>query len=190
MKIVFGTSNKNKLREIVSMLPESMDLVGLKDIGCHEEVPETSLTIEGNARQKAQYIYDHYGHDCFAEDTGLEVKSLDMRPGVYTARYAGPQRNPVDNMNKVLEELQEEKGREARFKTVIAYIRRGEMFTFEGIINGQIAHEKLGTDGFGYDPIFIPDGETRSFAQMTKDEKNSMSHRARAFKSFLNFLNK
>lgn len=188
MKIVFATANENKVREISKLVGEKIQLKGLKDIGCLEDVPETSDTIEGNAIQKAQYVFDKYGVDCFAEDTGLEIFALDMRPGVYTARYAGEARDPNANMTKVLRELQDEEGREARFKTVIAYIKGGTLHTFEGIVNGNIANEKMGNGGFGYDPIFIPEDGSHTFAQMTDDEKNKISHRARALFKFLNFL--
>jgi XTP/dITP diphosphohydrolase len=188
MKLVFATANENKVREISKLVEDRVQLSGLKDIGCTEDVPETSDTIEGNAIQKAQYVFDKYGVDCFAEDTGLEVFSLDMRPGVYTARYAGEAKDPDANMAKILEELQTKDGREARFKTVIAYIKDGELYTFEGIVNGNIANEKMGNGGFGYDPVFIPEEEFRTFAQMTDDEKNKISHRARALFKFLNFL--
>lgn len=188
MKLVFASANENKVREISKLVRDRIQLLGLKDINCLEDIPETSNTIEGNAIQKAQYVFDHYGINCFAEDTGLEIKALDMRPGVYTARYAGEEKDPNANMEKVLKELQFEKGREARFKTVIAYIKDGEVFTFEGIINGNIAHEKIGDGGFGYDPIFIPENQHRSFAQMTDDEKNENSHRGRALAKFLEFL--
>lgn len=190
MKLIFASANEHKVREISKLVGDKIDLLGLKDINCLEDIPETSDTIEGNAIQKAQYVFDHYGENCFAEDTGLEIKALDMRPGVYTARYAGSERDPNANMDKVLKELQSESSREARFKTVIAYIKDGEIFTFEGIINGTIAHEKIGTGGFGYDPVFIPENENRSFAQMTDDEKNENSHRGRALAKFLDFLKK
>jgi len=189
MKIVFATGNENKVREISKMLDDSIELVGLKDIGCHEDIPETSLTIEGNAIQKAQYVFDKYGYDCFAEDTGLEIFALDMQPGIYTARYAGPEKNPDANMAKALRELKGELNRRARFKTVIAYMKNGKIQTFEGIANGSIAHEKMGDEGFGYDPIFIPENEKRSFAQMSGEEKNQISHRAKAMNNFLTHLN-
>lgn len=188
MKLVFASANENKVREISKLVGNRIQLMGLKDINCLEDIPETSDTIEGNAIQKAQYVFDNYGINCFAEDTGLEIKALDMRPGVYTARYAGEKKDPDANMEKVLNELQHEKGREARFKTVIAYIKDGDLFTFEGIINGDIATEKIGDGGFGYDPIFIPENENRTFAQMSDDEKNENSHRGRALAKFLDFL--
>lgn len=188
MKLVFATANENKVREISQLVGEKIQLGGLKDIGCFEDVPETSDTIEGNAIQKAQYVFDKYGVDCFAEDTGLEIFALDMRPGVYTARYAGEAKDPNANMAKVLDELQDKNGREARFKTVIAYIKNGELHTFEGVVNGTIAKEKRGSGGFGYDPVFMPEDESRTFAQMTDEEKNRISHRARALFKFLNFL--
>lgn len=189
MKIVFATGNAHKVSEISKIIDESIQLVGLKDIGCFEDIPETSDTIEGNAIQKAQYVYDKYGFNCFAEDTGLEVKALNMQPGVYTARYAGEAKDPDANMNKLLKELQDKESREARFKTVIAYIKEGEISTFEGIANGNIAEARMGEEGFGYDPVFIPENEERSFAQMSSNEKNKISHRGKAMAKFLNFLN-
>lgn len=188
MKLVFASANEHKVREISKMIGTSFELLGLKDIKCFEDIPETSETIEGNAIQKAVYVFEKYGIDCFAEDTGLEIEALDMKPGVYTARYAGEEKDPEANMSKVLKELQQEMRREARFKTVIAYIKDGKVMTFEGIINGQIAQAKMGDKGFGYDPIFIPKNETRSFAQMSDDEKNQVSHRSRALNKFLNYL--
>ncbi len=189
MDLIFATGNEHKIREISKMLSNRFNLLGLKDIQCFVDIPETSNTIQGNAILKAQYVYDNYGKNCFAEDTGLEIKALDMRPGVFSARYAGEAKSSEANIAKVLEELGSLEGREARFRTVIAYILDGNIMTFEGIIEGHIAHQKMGTDGFGYDPIFIPENETRTFAQMSAKEKNEISHRARAFKKFMNHLN-
>ncbi len=188
MEMLFASSNQNKIREISEMLGDRFQLLGLEDVQCYEEIPETSGTIEGNAIQKAMYVYDKYGLDCFAEDTGLEVKALDMRPGVYTARYAGEAKDPEANMAKVLAELSGRGDRMARFRTVIAYVKKGEVMTFEGIVEGNIALAKQGEKGFGYDPIFLPEQNQRSFAQMEPHEKNAISHRARAFRKFMEFL--
>lgn len=188
MKIVFATSNTNKVKEIKAMLPEHLEILSLKDIGCDEDIPETQPTIEGNAIQKAQYVFDHYHVNCFAEDTGLEILALDGAPGVYSARYAGPQRSAEDNMDKALLELQDKTDRSARFKTVIALIIDGEIQTFEGIVNGEILSSRVGDGGFGYDPIFQPLGYDRSFAEMDISEKNKISHRARATKKLMDYL--
>ncbi len=188
MKLVFATGNKNKVREISKQLGGKIELVGLKDIGCLEEIPETTGTIQGNAIQKAQYVYDKYGMNCFAEDTGLEITALGMEPGVDTAMYAGEARDADANMAKVLDNLLDEKDRTARFRTVIAFIKDGEVKTFEGIVDGNIAEKKTGEKGFGYDPIFRPEKEERTFAEMTDEEKNQMSHRARAMAKFMDFL--
>lgn len=191
MKIVFATSNPNKVREINQILGEGFEIVGLKDIGCTEEIPETQPTIQGNALQKARYVRDNYQVDCFAEDSGLEVDALDGAPGVITAFYAGPERDADANMAKTLKGLEGAADRGAQFRTVIALILNGEEHTFEGIARGHIAMEKQGTGGFGYDPIFIPEGEIRSFAEMSADEKNAISHRGKAtqlLKSFLQSL--
>ncbi|MEM9992413.1 MAG: non-canonical purine NTP diphosphatase [Bacteroidota bacterium] len=180
MKIVFATGNPNKVREINSILGDSVEIIGLKNIGCTEEIPETQATIEGNALQKARYVKEKYGYDCFAEDTGLEIDALNGEPGVYTARYAGPARDADANMDKALRELASKEDRGAQFKTVIALILNGEEHTFEGIARGTIAHQKMGEQGFGYDPIFVPEGFDRSFAQMEANEKNVISHRGKA----------
>lgn len=189
MKLVFATGNINKAEEVRSMLPQGTELLTLKDLELKEDIPETSPTLEGNAIQKANYIVEHFGLDCFADDTGLEVFTLDNEPGVYSARYAGEQKNSDDNMNLLLEKLKGSSNRSARFRTVIALYLKGEMHTFEGIVNGTIIEEKRGDQGFGYDPIFVPEGCTRTFAQMSMDEKNTVSHRARAFTKMYNFLN-
>lgn len=188
LSIVFATSNPNKIREVKEMLPEGFEIKSLQDIGCTEEVPETSPTIEGNAIQKAHYIRDNYGVDCFAEDTGLEVTALDGDPGVYSARYAGPQRDATDNMDLLLKNLADKPDRSARFKTVIAFTLNGQTHTFTGIVNGTIATQETGTDGFGYDPIFLPENHEISFAEMGKKKKNEISHRGRAMVKFLAFL--
>lgn len=189
MEIVFATGNQNKIREVQKMLPANMRILSLEDIGCLVDIPETSPTIEGNALQKAQYVVDLFEKDCFSEDTGLEIMALDGRPGVYSARYAGPQRDPQDNMDKVLEELKEKTDRSARFKTVVALYLNGQMHTFEGIVEGTIRTSRSGTGGFGYDPIFQPDGYSVTFAEMSDQEKNKISHRGRAIRKLLDFLN-
>lgn len=186
--IVFATSNKNKVREVKEVLNPSFDIIGLADIGCEEEVPETSATIQGNALQKARYVHQNYGVNCFAEDSGLEIEALNGEPGVITARYAGPQRDAQDNMDLVLQKLADLAHRDARFITVIALILDGKEYLFEGIAAGQIAHKKTGSGGFGYDPIFIPEGYSVSFAEMTAEEKNSISHRGKAVAQLKSFL--
>ena len=186
-ELIFATANPNKVREVNDLLAE-YHVKSLKDIGCEEEIPETSPTIEGNALQKAQYVKKHYQLDCFSEDTGLEIEALNGEPGVITAHYAGPQRSAEDNMNLVLSKLANTKNRNARFKTIIALILNGETHLFEGIVNGQIATQKSGEKGFGYDPIFIPDGYETSFAEMNAEEKNKISHRARAIAKLKDFL--
>ena len=186
--LVFATGNPNKVREIQQYFQGKIAFKSLKDIGCTEEIPETQPTIEGNAIQKAEYVAKNYHVNCFAEDTGLEIEALNGEPGVFSARYAGPQKIADDNMAKVLENLQNHTNRKARFKTVIALLIDHQLHTFEGIIDGVIAHQKIGKQGFGYDPIFIPDGFERSFAQMSIEEKNNISHRARATKKLKQFL--
>ena len=188
MKIVFASNNKNKILEIQSMLPESIQIVSLESIGCFEEIPETADTIEGNAILKANYITQKYGFDCFADDTGLEVDSLDGQPGVYSARYAGEQKNADDNMNKLLEQLLDKPNRNAQFKTVIALNFQGKQHLFTGIALGEITLEKMGTGGFGYDPIFKPIGFENTFAELSLDVKNEISHRGKATKALLEFL--
>lgn len=188
MKIVFASNNKNKIHEIQSMLPESIQIVSLESIGCIEEIPETADSIEGNAILKANYISQKYGFDCFADDTGLEVDSLDGQPGVYSARYAGEQRNADDNMNKLLEQLLDKPNRNAQFKTVIALNFQGKQHLFMGIASGEITLEKMGTGGFGYDPIFKPTGFENTFAELSLEVKNEISHRGKATKVLLEFL--
>lgn len=186
--IIFATGNPNKVAEVHQLLKGTMDIKSLKDIGFTEEVPEDFETLEENAIQKARYFYDRFQTDCFSEDTGLEIEALGGAPGVHTAYYGGPQRNATDNMDKVLDELKNEDNRNARFRTVVALILNGHLHTFEGIVNGQIAHAKTGDQGFGYDPIFIPEGYTTSFAEMDKATKNGMSHRGRAIAKLVDFL--
>ena len=190
MKIVFATNNPNKLAEIRQLMPEGIEILSLKDINCLEELPETSDTLEDNAAQKAYYVYDNYGHNCFSDDTGLEIEVLDGRPGVYSARYAGPECRAEDNIQKILAEMKGKENRDASFRTIISLVIDGREFQFEGQIEGQIIPEKWGDQGFGYDPIFLPDGYEESFAQMTVEEKNIISHRGLAVKKLIQFLQK
>ncbi|MEL7220521.1 MAG: non-canonical purine NTP diphosphatase [Bacteroidota bacterium] len=188
--LVFATNNPDKIKEVKELLGEAYNFLSLKDVGCLEEIPETQATIEGNAVQKAEYLHHNYKYDCFSEDTGLEVKALNGAPGVITAHYAGPQRSATDNMNKLLEELAPHADRSARFKTVIALIMNGETHLFEGIVEGTIAETVYGAGGFGYDPIFIPKGYSTTFAEMSADAKNAISHRGRAIAKLQAFLKK
>jgi len=188
MNIVFATNNSNKIKEVQALLPSHIKLVSLEEIGCVEDIPETQDTIEGNAFQKADYIKTHYGLDCFADDTGLEVMALDGAPGVYSARYAGPQRNADDNMNLLLSELASKDNRSARFKTVIAMHFQGEFITFEGICEGEITKSKTGTEGFGYDPIFQPKSFEKTFAEISLDEKNRIGHRGKAVSKLVTYF--
>ena len=189
MKIVFATNNPNKLKEIQSLIPKEIEIISLKEIGCTEDIPETGNTLLANALQKAQYIKDNFNYDCFADDTGLEIDELNGAPGVYSARYAGPERNAKANMNKVLDELKGKKNRKAQFRTAIALILKGEEHLFEGKVEGYISKDKQGNEGFGYDPIFIPENDKRSFAQMSMEEKGAISHRGRAVKKLVTYLN-
>ena len=186
-KIVFATGNPNKLKEIKSAI-NSFEIVGLKDLGITEDIPETGDTLKKNALQKAKYVYDKTGLDCFSDDTGLEIEALDYRPGVFSAMYAGPDCNAENNIRKVLEELEESTNRKAQFKTVIALILNGKEYFFEGLVNGVILNERSGKGGFGYDPIFRPIGHEESFAKMTIDQKNEISHRGLAVKKLITFL--
>ena len=188
MKIVFATNNQHKLSEIRQILGGRVEVLSLNDIGCNVDIPETGSTLEENALQKAQYVYDHYHIDCFADDTGLEVDALNGAPGVYSARYAGYGHDSEANMTKLLNELGENNNRSARFRTVIALIQQGEVHEFEGIVNGQIIRERRGGEGFGYDPIFQPDGYDQTFAELGLDIKNQISHRARATRKFAEYL--
>lgn len=190
MKIVFATNNPNKLKEIQSLIPKEIEIISLNEIGCNEDIPETGDTLEANAFQKAHYIKDNFNYDCFADDTGLEIDELNGDPGVYSARYAGPERNENANMNKVLNELKGKKNRKAQFRTAIALILKGEEHLFEGKIEGYISKDKQGNEGFGYDPIFIPENDIRSFAQMSVQEKGVISHRGRAVRKLVAYLNK
>ncbi len=189
MKIVFATNNPNKLKEIQSLIPKEIEIISLKEIGCNEDIPETGDTLKANAFQKAQYIKDNFNYDCFADDTGLEIDELNGDPGVYSARYAGPERNASANMNKILNKLKGKKNRKAQFRTAIALILKGEEHLFEGKVEGYISKDKQGNEGFGYDPIFIPENNTRSFAQMSMQEKGAISHRGRAVKKLVTYLN-
>ncbi|MDD2673872.1 MAG: non-canonical purine NTP diphosphatase [Flavobacterium sp.] len=190
MQLVFASNNKNKIHELQSMLPESITIVSLESIGCFEDIPETADTIEGNAIQKANYVTQKYGFDCFADDTGLEVDALNGEPGVFSARYAGEQRNADDNMNKLLVNLSDKNNRAAQFKTVITLNLRGEQHLFTGIAKGAITLEKIGDQGFGYDPIFQPEGYIETFAQLALDIKNKISHRGKATQQLIAFLQK
>ncbi len=188
--LIFATNNPHKIAEVKAIIGPDFDIRSLQDIGCHEELPETTDTIPGNALQKAQYVYDHYGVDCFAEDTGLEVEALGGAPGVHTAYYAGPQRSAVDNYTLLLSQLEGQANRRAQFRTVIALILGGNTYTFQGIAPGRIAEHPAGEGGFGYDPVFIPDGYDLPFAQLPYAVKNSISHRAKAMQALLSFLAK
>lgn len=193
MKIVFATNNSHKLEEIRQILGESIEVLSLADINCHEDIPETAPTIEGNAMMKARYVYDKYGTPCFADDTGLEVEALDGAPGVYSARYAGSEGHDSEaNMRKLLHELEGKENRRAQFRTVIALIEQKDgkpvAHTFEGKIEGHISDEKRGTSGFGYDPIFMPEGYEQSFAELGNEIKNKISHRARAVARLAEYL--
>lgn len=190
MKLVFASNNKNKIQEIQALVPNSIQILSLEEIGCTEDIPETADTIEGNAILKANYVTEKYGYDCFADDTGLEVDSLNGAPGVYSARYAGEQKDANDNMDKLLDELKDKSNRKANFKTVIALNLNGKQNLFTGIINGKIIDEKIGTNGFGYDPIFVADGYNKTFAELSMEEKSTISHRGIAVKELILFLQK
>jgi XTP/dITP diphosphohydrolase len=190
MKLVFATNNPNKLSELQDLVPEGIEILSLKDINCNEELPETNPTLEGNALQKAKYVFDNYGFNCFADDTGLEIEVLGGAPGVYSARYAGEDCKAEDNMQKVLEKLEHEDNRNAKFRTVIALIIKGEENLFEGECSGKITKTKSGAEGFGYDPIFIPEGHGITFAEMSKQEKGAISHRGKAVKQLVGFLHR
>lgn len=186
--IVFATGNPNKIREVDELLSGKFEVQGLADIGCPLDLPETSPTIPGNALQKARFVYENFGVNCFSEDTGLEIEALGGEPGVLSARYAGEGKNAEDNMNLVLRNMAGKTNRKARFYTVIALILDGEEHLFEGIAEGTIRHEKSGTEGFGYDPIFQPDGFGVTFAELTKAEKNAISHRGKAVRKLIDYL--
>jgi len=188
MELLFATNNKHKLKEIQHLLGHKIKLLCLDDIQCNDEIPEDYTTLDENASQKAWYIYNKYGVNCFADDTGLEIEYLNNEPGVFSARYAGPEKNSEDNIIKVLKLLKGIKLRKARFRTVISLIIEGKETQFEGIVNGNILTEKHGDDGFGYDPIFLPEGYNQSFAEMSLSEKNKISHRAMASQKLVRFL--
>lgn len=188
MQLVFASNNKNKITEIQSILPETIKILSLEDIGCYEEIPETADTIEGNAILKANYVSEKYGFDCFADDTGLEVDALNGAPGVYSARYAGEQRDADDNMNKLLAALKDSSNRKAQFKTVITLNLNGKQELFTGIVRGEITLEKFGNKGFGYDPIFQPEEYQETFAQLPLEIKNKIGHRGKATQLLIAFL--
>jgi XTP/dITP diphosphohydrolase len=188
MELVFATNNNHKLRELQQILGDHFQLLSLSEIGCVEDIPEESPTIEENSMDKAVYVYEKYGKNCFADDTGLEIDALDGRPGVYSARYAGDDKDMDKNIEKVLMELKSQKNRKARFKTVISLILDGKKYQFEGLVYGKIIDDKRGTNGFGYDPVFIPDDYDITFAQMTPDIKNTISHRGIAVQKLVEFL--
>ena len=188
MKLVFVTNNYNKIKEVNTLIKTPIDLLNLEDINCHEDIPETSDTIAGNALQKAKYVFDNYGYNCFADDTGLEIESLNGAPGIYSARYAGEQKSAEDNVEKVLSALEGHTNRKAQFKTVIALIIDGQETLFEGIAKGEITTKKSGSEGFGYDPIFKPEGFDVTFSEMSMNEKNEISHRGKAVKKLVKHL--
>ena len=187
MKLIFASNNANKIKEIQQLVPDSIQIVSLQDIGCTEDIPETANTIEGNAILKANYVTEKYGYNCFADDSGLEVEILNGAPGAHSARYAGEPKNDDNNMNKLLLNLKDKINRNSNFKTVICLNINGEQHLFTGIINGKIIDEKRGTNGFGYDPIFVADDYTKTFAELTMEEKANISHRGKAVKKLVAF---
>ncbi len=187
-ELIFATGNAHKLREAREMLGDKFQLKSLIDIGCSEDIPETSNSIEGNALQKARYVFDHFGIDCFAEDTGLEVDSLNGEPGIFSARYAGEAKNAEANMDLLLKKMEAVENRRAQFRTVIALILEGKEYTFEGVAIGDIRRSRSGSGGFGYDPIFQPDGFHHTFAELSASEKNAVSHRGQAIQKLIRFL--
>jgi len=188
-QLVFATNNSHKLDEVRAILDGYYHILSLEDIGCREDIPETASTLEGNALLKARFVNERYGYDCFADDTGLEVKALNNAPGVYSARYAGEEKDSAANRQKLLQELEDQSDRSARFRTAIAFIQGGKKYLFEGVVEGEIIREERGTAGFGYDSLFIPQGYTETFAEMSAEEKNSISHRAEAVNRLKTFLN-
>ena len=188
MKIVFATNNEHKLDEITKISKGKLEILSLSDINCHEEIPETGDTLKENALIKAKYVKDKFGLDCFADDTGLEVDALDNAPGIYSSRYAGPNCDPEDNMQKLLQNLHGLENRKAQFRTVIALILNGNEHYFEGVVKGEINHQKEGSNGFGYDPIFMPSGYNQTFGELSDEVKNGISHRAVAMEKFIAFL--
>lgn len=189
MNLVFATQNKNKALEIQALMPEGITVQTLTEIGCTTDIPEDAETLQGNAELKAKYVFENFGVACFADDTGLEVEALDMRPGVYSARYAGEQKSDQDNIDKLLSELNGVSNRKAQFRTAICLILNGETHHFEGRVEGIIREKRSGSEGFGYDPVFEPENCGITFAEMSRDEKNKRSHRARAFAQMIEFLN-
>jgi len=191
MKLVFASNNKNKIKEIQLLMPKHIEILSLEEIGCTVDIPETAATIEGNAILKANYVTTHFGYNCFADDTGLEVEILNGEPGVFSARYAGQQKNDDDNMNFLLKNLKDKTNRKAQFKTVIVLnIKEQPQQLFEGIIKGEIIHDKIGSNGFGYDPIFVANGYTKTFAELSIKEKSKISHRGIAVQQLITFLQK
>ncbi len=188
MKLVFATNNQHKVNEVQQLLPDGIQLLSLKDIGCTEDIAETETTLEGNAILKANYVTENYGYDCFADDTGLEVLSLNGAPGVYSARYAGEHGNAEKNMKKLLDELNGKTNRFAQFRTCVALNFNGKKLLFQGMCEGEILQRKRGKQGFGYDPLFLPIGYKKSFAEMEMEIKNTISHRARAIKKLVDYL--
>ena len=189
-KIVFATNNQHKLDEVKKITEGLTEIVSLSEINCFDDIPETADTLEGNALQKARYVKEKFGFDCFADDTGLEVEALDNAPGVYSARYAGPEHNSESNMKLLLKNMEGITNRKARFRTVIALLMDGKEYLFDGIVEGVIIHEKRGNSGFGYDPVFVPNGYNETFAQLGSDIKNNISHRAKAVLKLHDFLSK
>ena len=187
-QLVFATNNSHKLEEVRAILGDCRSILSLDDIGCREDIPETASTLEGNALLKARFVNRQYGYDCFADDTGLEVKALDNAPGVYSARYAGDSKDPAANRKKLLRELEDKADRSARFRTVVALIQKGEEYLFEGVIEGKIIREERGTAGFGYDSLFVPQAYTKTFAELGTEVKNIISHRAKAVNRLKHFL--
>ena len=189
-KFVFATNNAHKLEEVTAILGDKIELLSMKDIHCHADIPETADTLEGNALLKARYIFENYNMDCFADDTGLEVEALNGAPGVYSARYAGDAHNSEANMRKLLKDMEGIENRKAQFRTVFALIINGKEHLFEGIVKGEITKHRCGSSGFGYDPVFIPEGYTQTYAEMGNTLKNKISHRALATNKLCNFLSK
>ena len=188
MKLVFASNNKNKIKEFQQQLPATIEIVSLEDIGCNEEIVETADTIEGNSVLKANYVTEKYGYNCFADDTGLEVEALNGAPGVFSARYAGEQRSADDNMDKLLQALANQPNRNAQFKTVVTLNLNGKQHLFTGIASGEITLSKVGKEGFGYDPIFQPEGYQQTFAELSSELKNQISHRGKATQQLISFL--
>jgi XTP/dITP diphosphohydrolase len=188
MKLIFATQNQNKVNELKLLMPDSIDLLSLRDINCDDDIPETALNLKGNASQKSTYVVNKFKVNCFADDTGLEIEALNNAPGVYSARYAGEQKNSNDNMDLVLENLKHKTNRKARFRTVISLVIDGKEQLFEGEAKGEIITQKCGVDGFGYDPIFKPEGYDITFAEMSIIDKNKISHRGKAVRKLVEYL--